>query len=104
MKVFGKNQAYAPPVLCLRDRNGKLLFQDRIDAFPFPEAVILAGSAEFFGDPTPCEIHRRAVQLRLCSEIEHDLPHNQDLGIDGIPQSMRPYFQEYQPFIIRVQD
>ena len=56
------------PVLRLYAEDGHLLYDDRLDAFPFPEAVILEGCEEFFGDPSPCEIHRRSFLKKYFAE------------------------------------
>ena len=72
-----KTKQHKLPVLWLYAKDGSVLYHDRLDAFPFPEAVVLSGCEKYFGDPNPCEIHRRALQVRLCAEIESILPANQ---------------------------
>ncbi|MGN0802837.1 MAG: hypothetical protein ACI4MF_09610 [Candidatus Faecivicinus sp.] len=78
-----------PPVLCLYGEDGAELYHGRIDAYPFPEEAILEGSVEFFNDPCPCEIHRRAVQLRFCEELTGAVGLNRTLALDMLPDFVR---------------
>ena len=103
MKLFLKTPRAPIPVLCLYAADMGVLYRDRIDAFPFPEEVILAGSEEFFGDPSPCEIHRRAVQLRLCGEIVEALRPNVTLPLDELPEVFRLYWRDVRPAYARLE-
>lgn len=91
------------PLLTLFDKEMKLLFSDSLNAFPLPETVILACSEEFFSDPCPCEIHRRAVQLRLYAEFSMMIPKGQTLSMDSVPPCISLYCQEYHPSYIRLE-
>lgn len=91
------------PVLLLYAEDGSVLYHDRLDAFPFPEAVVLAGCEKYFGDSNPCEIHRRALQLRLCAEMECILPANQTLYMDALPAVLRQYCRELQPYALKLE-
>ena len=92
----------SPPVLSLYDPEMRSLYHDRLDAFPFPEAVILAASKEFFNDPAPCEIHRRAVQLRLCGEISEALPLGRTIPMEELPPLILLYCQDIHPAFVRL--
>ena len=92
----------SPPVLSLYDPQMRPLYHDRLDAFPFPDAVIVAASKEFFNDPEPCEIHRRAVQLRLCGEISQVLPLGRTILMEELPSLILLYFQDFHPAFIRL--
>lgn len=78
-----------PPVLCLYGEDGAELYRGRIDAYPFSEEEILEGSVEFFNDPCPCEIHRRAVQLRFCEELMGAVGLNRTLAFNALPEFVR---------------
>jgi hypothetical protein len=91
------------PVLWLYAEDGSVLYHERLDAFPFPEAVVLAGCEKYFGDSNPCEIHRRALQLRLCAEMERVLPANQKLYMDALPSVLRQYCREIQPYALQLE-
>jgi len=98
-----KTKQHKLPVLWLYAKDGSVLYRDRLDAFPFPEAVVLSGCEKYFGDPNPCEIHRRALQVRLCAEIESILPANQKLCMDALPSVIRQYYQELQPYALKLE-
>ena len=51
-----------------------LVFQGSMSQLPLRENIILEKSVLFFDDPNPCLYHRNAVQIRLLSEIEQQLP------------------------------
>lgn len=92
MKWFGgkkRGPGAEPPVLCLYGADGAELYRGRIDAYPFPEEAILEGSVEFFNDPCPCEIHRRAVQLRFCEELTGAVGLNRTLAFEVLPEFVR---------------
>ncbi len=97
----GKPKA-SPPVLKLYDPEMRSLYHDRLDAFPFPEALILAASKEFFNDPAPCEIHRRAVQLRLCGEMTEALPLGRTIPLEELPPLILLYCQDIHPAFVRL--
>jgi hypothetical protein len=102
-KLFQRKSHAAVPVLCLYAADKSVLYRDRIDAFPFPEEVILTCSEEFFNDPAPCEIHRRAVQIRLCGEIEQALKPNVILSVDELPDVLLLYWRELKPAFVRLE-
>ena len=91
------------PVLRLYAEDGHLLYDDRLDAFPFPEAVMLEGCEEFFDDPNPCEIHRRALQLRLCAEIESMLPVIRRVSRAELPPAMLLYCGDLHPCAVELE-
>ena len=97
------SQKITLPVLYLLDSQKRVLFKDRLDFFPFPEAVILEAGLEFFNDPEPCEIHRRAVQLRLCAEMQLELRQNEDVPVDESLPLMLIFFKEYKPAYFRIE-
>lgn len=92
-----KKEKSGQPFLTLYDAQMDPLFEGPLNVFAFPEDVILAGSEEFFNDPTPCEIHRRAVQLRFYAEIEQMLPRGEKIPMAEVPENLRAYFQEKEP-------
>ncbi len=94
---------YTVPVLCLYDENMHVLFREKINAFPLPEAVVLACSEELFGDPEPCEIHRRAVQLRIYGEITEGLTHDVTIKAMDLPDRICLYCQEFRPSYLRLE-
>lgn len=91
-----------PPMLWLKDAQLRTLYHDRLDQFPFPEAVIVAASKEFFNDPAPCEIHRRAVQLRLCAEIMEMLPADQLMQCEELHPVFLQYFEAHHPAFVQL--
>lgn len=91
------------PILCLLDSDMQVLFRGRLNNFPLPESVVLACSEEFFNDPTPCEIHRRAVQLRLYVEMQQALPENVTVPFEDVPPCISLYCQEMHPAFIRLE-
>jgi hypothetical protein len=56
--------------ITLFDKNGHILFSDKLKKFRLSESLIIMKSMEFFSDPSPCFIHRSAVMNRLYMEIE----------------------------------
>lgn len=46
------------------------IYHGELIDLPFRPDVIKNKSDQFFNDPNPCEIHRTAVILRLCAELE----------------------------------
>jgi|WetSurMetagenome_2_1015567.scaffolds.fasta_scaffold33180_2 hypothetical protein len=91
------------PILCLYDENMQEIFRDKLHAFPLPEAVVLAYSEELFGDPEPCEIHRRAVQVRIYGEIAELLPQDVIIRTAELPDRICLYCREYQPAFVRLE-
>ena len=90
------------PQLMLFDSDTQPLYAGPLNEFEFPESVILACSEEFFNDPAPCEIHRRAVQLRLYAEMQEMLPANQTLSMDDVHPRISLYCQETHAAFIRL--
>lgn len=95
-----KQKKTAAPQLILTDSEGNELYNDRLDAFPFPEEEIIRGSIEFYMDPAPCEIHRRAIQLRFCSELTMLLPPGKTLRMEDVPEFPRNYLGAMKPAYI----
>lgn len=90
------------PRITLLDADRRPLYSGPLNEFEFPESVILACSEEFFNDPAPCEIHRRAVQLRLLGEMLEMLPSGQTVAIGALPQCICFYCQQFHPAYIRL--
>lgn len=90
------------PQLMLFDSDMQPLYAGPLNEFDFPESVILACSEEFFHDPAPCEIHRRAVQQRLYGEMLALLPFGQTMAISAVPQCIGLYCQQFHPAYIRL--
>ena len=88
--------------LTLYDRNMGVLYAGRLDDLPLPESMILACSEEFFNDPAPCEIHRRAVALRLYGEIIEALPLGKTLAAAQIPPQVCLSLRELNPAHVRL--
>jgi hypothetical protein len=104
--MFGSKkdrQSYRAPFLCLYDENMKEIFRDKLHAFPLPEAVVLAYSEELFGDPEPCEIHRRAVQVRIYGEIAELLPQDEIVRAADLPDRVCLYYREFRPAFVRLE-
>jgi len=55
----------------------------------------MAYSVRFFSDPNPCEIHRRAVQIRLAAELETELLHEQNIPFSQISQAKQSCFKAF---------
>lgn len=89
-------------MLTLWDSQMQQLFSGRLNEFVFPESVVLAFSEEFFSDPAPCEIHRRAVQLRLYGEMMEMLPPGQTIAVEDAPPCISLYCQQLRPAYIRL--
>lgn len=73
---------------------------------PLKNQVVIQHSIQFFDDPTPCYIHRGAVQVRLVTELEEallPLPHGVLLLRESLPQKFLDWVeQEYDSILIRV--
>ena len=90
-------------ILCLYTEHMIEFFRDRIDAYPILEELIIAGSIKFFNDPNPCEIHRRAVQIRICEEIEETLNPNTVLPVNELPESIKSYLHNMNPSYVAIE-
>lgn len=49
--------------------DGQEIYKGLLSEIPLKENMILSKSIQFFDDPEPCHIHRRAVRVRLTEEI-----------------------------------
>ena len=87
---------------CGISKQNMIAFLEANALYPLPESVILACSEEFFNDPAPCEIHRRAVQLRLYAEMQEMLPANQTLSMDDVHPRISLYCQDTHAAFIRL--
>lgn len=104
--MFGQKkdkEPYRAQLLCLYDENMKEIFRDKLHAFPLPEAVVLAYSEELFGDPEPCEIHRRAAQVRIYGEIAELLPRDVVVPAAELPDRIYLYCREFRPAFVRLE-
>lgn len=97
-----KKRKNPQPILTLFSADMGVIYQGPLNAFPFPENVILALSEEFFNDPSPCEIHRRAVQMRLCGEIMSMLPSGKTLSINEADPRIGRYCQGMNTAYVRL--
>ena len=97
MLMWKKAKCVKLPVLTLHllDDAEQTVLRCRIDLFPFAEAVVLQACMEYFHDPAPCEIHRSAVRLRLCAEIEAAVPAGQSRRREELPPKICGYLQGY---------
>ena len=89
-------------MLSLLAEDMRVLYHGPLSDYPLPESVILACSEEFFNDPSPCEIHRRAVQLRLYAEMQEMLPAGQTLTMNDVPSRISLYCQNTHAAFIRL--
>ena len=89
--------------LKLFDGTMATLYSDLLQRVPLPESLILACSEEFFNDPNPCEIHRRAVMMRLYGEIIEALPMNKTLPMPEVPLRIGLYLRDAQPAFVRLE-
>lgn len=97
MGLFHSKKKSAPiPELQLLDSQGREILKTRIDLFPFQEPVIIAASETFFNDPEPCEIHRRALQLRLSGEIQKAIPEGRIVEAKDLPEEIAGYLKGYE--------
>ena len=60
--------------------------------FALPEETVLALSAEYFGDPEPCSIHRGAVHRRAMMELMERCPAGETVRLCDLPERQRGYF------------
>ena len=67
--MFRKKQTQKREVLSFYNGPVRIFYGDWTQ-LPFKETVILEKSQLFFSDPTPCYIHRGAVQMRLIGELQ----------------------------------
>ena len=80
----------------------QVVFCDLIHRLPLPESLVVACSEEFFNDPKPCEIHRRAVSLRIYAELIELLPAGQLLTVDELPPQAVLYLHALNPVCLRL--
>ncbi len=102
--MFGRKKqasSHSPTLRLMNDRKQDLL-NVPLNEFPFSESTIIAASTEFYGDAEPCEIRRRALQLRLCAEIQTCLKTDVDIPSEDAPTAILAYFEEYHPAFIRI--
>ena len=92
----------SPPMLSLLAEDMRVLFHGLLSDYPLPESVILTCCEEFFNDPAPCEIHRRAVHLRLYAEMQEMLPTGQTLSMYDVPIRISLYCQNTHAAFIRL--
>ena len=89
--------------LNLFDGDMGVLYSDLIQSFPLPESLILACSEEFFDDPQPCEIHRRAVAMRLYGEIIEAMPVNHTVSCAEVPPRISLCLRDVNPAYMRLE-
>ena len=89
--------------LTLYDADMKVLYCDCLEHLPLPESLVLACSEEFFNDPDPCEIHRRAVALRLYGEVIEAVPPDQIVPRTQIPPRVCLCLRDVNPAFLRLE-
>lgn len=92
--MFG-NKRRRHLALEIRAADGRVLFEDRLQRLTLPEAVVLALSEEFFGDPQPCEIHRAAVLSRAMAELEVALAIGTPYRVENLSGRVRASLSAY---------
>lgn len=65
--MFFRSKSSLPVITLYSD--GQEIYKGLLSEVPLKENVILSKSIQFFDDPEPCHIHRRAVRVRLTEEI-----------------------------------
>ncbi|NLG24246.1 MAG: hypothetical protein GX558_02750 [Clostridiales bacterium] len=85
----------APITLTVLAGDGGVLYRGAVAGMALPEALILALSMEFFGDPAPCQIHRSAVMKRVFLEIEERLAGGETRLLSDLPPECARYFAGY---------
>ena len=90
--------------LTLYNEQMQPLYDGLLHEYAFSEQVILTGSEEFFNDPHPCEIHRRALQLRFYGEMEQLLPRGTVQAMKDTPASIQALCQQYHPSYILLEE
>ena len=55
--------------------------------FALPEETVLALSVEYFNDPEPCAVHRRAMM-----ELMEHCPAGETVRLSELPERQRGYF------------
>ena len=90
-------------ILSLYDGDMRALYCDCIQRFPLPESLVLACSEEFFNDPAPCEIHRRAVAMRLYGEIIEATPIERTIACADVPPRISLCLRDVNPAFMRLE-
>ena len=92
--MFWKKASEATRILHVYAEDGSIVFADEISSLAFRDSDIRWGSMEFYNDPEPCEIHRRAVALRFYAELEMILRGKGDTLVSELPSHLRGCFEE----------
>ena len=94
--MFGRKKAIRKkPALTLWDGVGGVLYSGDLTGMSVPDGLVVALSAEYFNDPTPCEIHRSAVLSRVFLAIEDALPSGNAASIGALEPDIRRLFSAY---------
>lgn len=72
----------------LFDKDKNIIFSGVYHDIPLKDNVIIEKSIELFNDPNPCFIHRGAIMVRMCCEIEHEC---QSIEMSSIPPITQSY-------------
>lgn len=89
--------------LTLFDGEMRVLYHDLIQRLPLPESLVVACSEEFFNDPEPCQIHRRAVAMRLYGEIIEAIPPGRTLSCAEAPPRINLCLRSLNPAYMRLE-
>ena len=89
-----RNTAVMPAFLQLRDAEGSIIYDGRIDRMMVEEKHVIELSILFYNDPEPCFIHRGAVLSRIFGEIEAAL-NNEWRTIDQLSANINKHLSMY---------
>ena len=101
--MFGKKKRKAECRVVARDASGAVLMDVAEGEFALPEDVTIRLSVEFFNDPQPCEIHRRAVAMRLYGEIIEAMPVNHTVSCAEVPPRISLCLRDVNPAYMRLE-
>ena len=71
-------------IIRLIDKEGNVLFENRLTALSLKEESIIQKSIEYYSDPEPCMIHRSAVMKSIYMQIYEFLQCRSLEGIEKI--------------------
>jgi len=80
--------------VCLLDESRNVVFEKKLISIAFKDESVIAKSIEFFGDPSPCMIHRSAVMKRLYMEFFEYFEKCGDIQNaiwEDVPEHLRDY-------------
>ena len=89
-----RETALSPARLQLREAEGSVIYDGRIDRMIIAESHVIELSVQFYNDPEPCFIHRGAVLSRIFGEIEAALD-EEWRAIDQLNASIKKHLSMY---------